>query len=221
MIKNVIFDLDNTIIRQKQTDALYYQEVLEKLGYRKECWKDIYQAIDDYEHTFTEEHNLYDRQNMLDFINMKLSKNYPLNLIDEINRVIGEYWISEVLLEEKTLKYLSRKYNLYVYTNWFTAPQAKRLEEIGYLPYFKKVLGADIYGSKPFISGYQRVIQEVGDLPQECIMIGDDKLRDVWGATRIGMKAVLMDYNGKKDNKEIQVDNYTKIIQMSQLEKIL
>ena len=44
--------------------------------------------------------------------------------------------------------------------------------------------------------------------PEECIMIGDDKAKDILVANKIGMKAILYDYNGKKGKKICDVKDY-------------
>ena len=45
----------------------------------------------------------------------------------------------KIYLDEETLKYLYKKYNLYVFSNWFYEAPLGRLENVGYLKYFKKI----------------------------------------------------------------------------------
>ena len=47
MIKNVIFDLDNTIIKDSESDALYYKEALRKYGDNEDDYMKLYNVIDD------------------------------------------------------------------------------------------------------------------------------------------------------------------------------
>ena len=221
MVKNLIFDLDNTIIKNKDTDCLYYKDALRNCGYDEINYYNIYMAIDEYDKLITNEHMYYNKQEMLDTINKILNTNYSIKLIDEISKVIGKYWIEDVILKENILSKLSEKYDLYIYTNYFHEAQKNRIENIGYSKYFKKIFGADEYGSKPFRQSFENVLKEIDAKPEECIMIGDDKSRDIQAANNIGMKSILFDYNGKRDKKELKLDNYIVINDMERLLEIL
>lgn len=221
MIKNLIFDLDNTIILDKDSDSEFYKEALRNCGYDEGNYYNIYMAIDEYDKLITEESMYYNKKEMLNTINQVLHTDYSINLVDEIIRVIGQYWTKRIILKENIVKELVKKYNLYIYTNYFHEAQEKRIENIGYLNYFKKVFGADEYGSKPFKKSFENVLKEMNSKPEECIMIGDDKTRDIMAANNIGMKSILYDYNGKRDKKEIELKNYIVINDMEELLKIL
>lgn len=220
-IKNLIFDLDDTLIKDEKEDSLYYKEALKKCGYSEDRYYDIYMAIDEYDKLITEDNMYYDKQKILDTINNILNEKYTIELIDELINAVGKYWIERVIIEEKFIKQLSENYNLYVYTNYFTKAQYERLENIGYLKYFKKVFGADVYGSKPFKKSFERVLEEIEAKPEECIMIGDDKTRDILAANNVGMKSILYDWNGKKAKKEFDVKDFVVINDFSQVFKVL
>ncbi len=180
MIKNIIFDLDNTIIKYTNDYALYYKEALRNCGYSENDYLNIYNAIDDYNLLLSETTPFYSRESLLTFLNEKLNKNYNIKLIDELIKVVGKYWISSVFLTEETLKYLHSKYKLYIFTNYFEDCQAQRLVKIGYLKYFSRVFGADTVGAKPFKASFDAVLNSIGCKPDECIMIGDNKRDDVF-----------------------------------------
>lgn len=221
MIKNIIFDLDNTIIEDKDDYVLHYKEALRNCGYSEDNYLNIYNALDDYEQTLSEKNRFYSKDSAISFINSKLNTNYDIKLIDELNKVIGKYWTKSVFLPEYTLKYLASKYKLYVFTNWFEIAQTERLKNIGYLKYFTKVFGSDTVGSKPFTSSFNTVLSNISALPSECIMIGDTKRSDILGANNAGISAILFDYNGKRDKKDIFAPDYTVITDLKELEKIL
>lgn len=221
MLKNIIFDLDNTIIKYTNDYALHYKKALRNCGYNEDDYLNIYNAIDDYNVLLTETNPFYSRESLLTFLNKKLNTNYNIKLVDELIKVVGKYWINSVLLPEDTLKYLYSKYKLYVYTNYFENCQAQRLEKIGYLKYFSRVFGSDTIGAKPFKSSFDAVLNTLGCLPNECIMIGDNKRDDVFGANNAGIRAILFNYDGKRDTKDIFAPNYTVIADLKELEKIL
>lgn len=217
MIKNLIFDLDDTIIKDEVEDSLCYKEALINCGYNGENYKAIYEAIDKYDKLITEDNMYYDKNEMLNTINKLLHTNYDIKLIDEMLKLSGKYWTKRVIIKEDILKKLSEKYNLYVYTNYFTEVQENRLKNIGYLKFFKKVFGADKYGSKPFKKSFEIVLNEISAKPKECIMIGDNIARDILAANNIGMKSILYDYNGKRDISNYNLINYKSINKFDQI----
>lgn len=221
MIKHIIFDLDNTIIKYTNDYALYYKKALKNCGYNENDYLKIYNAIDDYNLLLSENDRFYSRETLLLFLNKKLNTNYNMQLIDELINVVGNYWINSLFLSEDTLKYLHSKYKLYVFTNFFENCQAQRLERIGYSKYFSKVFGSDTVGAKPFKSSYHTVLNSIGCKPDECIMVGDNKRDDVFGANNAGISAILFDFDGKRDKKDIFAPNYTIITDLKELEKIL
>ena len=220
-IKNIIFDLDNTIILDCKKDAESYKDVLKNNGYNENDYMEIYNAIGDYDNIIDEEHCFYNKIDMLNFINKGLNKKYSEKFIDEIIACVGEKWVNSVLISENTIEYLFSKYNLYVLTNYYQDAQNERINRIGYSKYFKKVFGADKYGCKQFKKSFERVLNEIDAKPEECIMIGDDKSRDIIAANNMKMKSILFDYNGKRDKKEIVAKDYIIIKDMEELEKIL
>ena len=119
------------------------------------------------------------------------------------------------------MDYLFSKYNLYVYTNYYQDVQKERIKNIGYLKYFKKIFGANKYGCKQYKKCFENVLNEIGAKSEECIMIGDDKSRDIQAANNLGMQSILYDYNGKRDKKEIQLKDYIVINNMDKLLEIL
>ena len=221
MIKNIIFDLDNTIIEDTDDYVLHYKEALRNCGYSEDNYLNVYNALDDYEQTLSEENIFYSRESVIEFLNKKLNENYDIKLVDELNKVIGKYWTKSLFLPEDTLKYLASKYKLYVFTNWFEVAQTERLKTVGYLKYFTKVFGSDTVGAKPFIPSFNNVLQNINALPSECIMIGDTKRCDILGANNSSISAILFDYNGKRDKKDIFAPDYKVITDLRELEKIL
>lgn len=220
-IKNIIFDLDNTLIQDTDEDIIRYKEALHTLGYDENDYQNLYSALGDYELTLTENDLFYSKDGAINFVNKKLNKNYSLSLMDELNKIIAKYWCKNLFIQESTLEYLSSKYNLYVFSNWFKDAQLGRLENIGFLKYFKDIFTPEFYGAKPFETAYRNVLKALNCSPEECIMIGDSKLHDIFGSTNVGMNAILFDYDGNRDKKKISVQNYSIITNLKDLEKIL
>lgn len=218
MIKNILFDVDNTIFDSGDENAIYYKEALANCGYNPERYLEVYNAIEFYEDTFDDENNLYSKENLLKLINEKLNENYPIKLIDEINNAIAKHWIQKVLIDKETLEYLSSKYNLYVFSNWFYDAPYNRLKNVDYLKYFKKVFTADNYGSKPFKKSFENVLKELNCPVKECIMVGDSIRSDINGANSVGMKSILIDFENKYSGENL---NCTIINNFEQIKNIL
>ncbi len=221
MIKNIIFDLDNTIIEDKEDYIVTYKKSLINSGYDEKDFYKIYDIIEEYDSTLTEQKNFYSKNSLIEFINKKLNRNFDIKLIDEINNTIQKEWIKYILIPEETLIYLNNKYNLYVFTNWFEECQAERLKNIGYLKYFKKVFGSDNFGAKPFKNSFNNVLKYLNCLPNQCIMIGDSIKNDISGANLAGIYGILFDYDGKRNKKCNTCTNYKVITNATELEKIL
>ncbi len=221
MVKNLIFDLDNTIIFDEENFMDYYKIALEKLNYDINYYDKICYAMDEYEELVTEKTLYTSKDELLKYLNQSLNQDYKPELIDELLECVGKYWIKPVLLEEKIARYLSEKYNLYIYTNFFEEAQVKRIKNIGYDKYFKKVFGADTCGLKPFKQGIKNVLNKIGALPEECVMIGDTKGKEILSASLVGMKAILFNYDGNRDKENIKIDNYISINKFDELLKIL
>ncbi len=220
-MKNLIFDLDNTIILDKEEDIEDYKEALETLGHDPDDYKKIYDAIDETEEHLTEDDIYFTKEKALDYINKKLNRNYTMKLIEAISDVVGKKWTKRILLDEKIVKYLAEKYNLYVYTNFFQRAQRQRLQTIGYDKYFKDVFGADKVGAKPFKKGIENVLELIGAKVEDCIMIGDSKNKEILSASKVGMRAILYDFDGNRDKKDISLNNYIAIKDLKELMKIL
>lgn len=95
------------------------------------------------------------------------------------------------------LEYLkSKNKQLVVLTNWFSKTQISRLKNAFLLDYFDSVYGGE-YCLKP---NGESFINACGKLPTEqCIMIGDDLKKDIYGALDIGLEALYYNPNGKND----------------------
>ena len=190
-MKKIIFDLDNTLMMFDKKYINSYCKVLKNNNFDSNYDQalSLFESVDRYE----KQGKKYNKQDLLDFVNKDLNKNYKMKLVDEILDIIGTCWINPVSLElVDTLKYLSTKYELYVLTNWFTAPQARRLENVGILKYFKKVVGADMVSPKPALEAFSYIIKDTN--LKDCMMIGDNIDIDIKGALNAGIKTILYDY---------------------------
>lgn len=218
MIKNILFDVDNTILDSSSENAIFYKQALESVGCDASRYLDVYNAIDLYEDNFTEENNFYSKSDMLKLINQELCEDYPLQLIDEINKVIAKYWVKKILIDKDIMEYLYSKYDLYVFSNWFYAATYNRLKNIDYLKYFKDIFTADRVGSKPYKRAFENVQAKINSSSAECLMIGDSLKTDILGAQNANMSAMWFNPNSKPVTN---IDGVKVITDFSEIYKIL
>ena len=224
MLKYLIFDVDNTIIRYNEDFyPQSYKIAFQKLGLDESNAEKVFFLINEYESLLSEENPCYNREEMLDYINNNLHTNYDMSLIDELLYVFSHHWTrkEDIMIKKETLDYLYKKYDLYIYSNYFADAIAERIKSLGLLEYFKGVFGADVYGTKEFESSYKKILDALGWKAEECAMIGDSKKRDILPPSNLGMKTILVDDDGLRDNPAIYVKDYIKINDVNDLTKLL
>jgi len=224
MLKYLIFDVDNTIIRYNEDFyPQSYKIAFQKLGLDESNAEKVFFLINEYESLLSEENPCYNREKMLDYINNNLHTTYDMKLIDELLYVFSHYWTrkEDIMIKKETLDYLYKKYDLYIYSNYFADAIEERIKNLGFSEYFKGVFGADIYGTKEYESSYKKILDERGWKAEECVMIGDSKKRDILPPVNLGMKAILVDDDGLRDNPAIHVKDYIKINDVNDLRYII
>lgn len=212
MIKRIIFDVDNTLLDWKEEYFNSLNITLDKLNYTYDfnLIMNIRESIKNYEKDCI----IYNREAMLEEINNGLEIKLPYNFIDLWLEELGKCaeLASEKLIE--TFAYLSSKYELVTFSNWFNYSQVKRLEKANLLKYFKNTYGADMFPKKPYKEGY---IEVIGDHSfEECMLIGDNLEQDVEAPIKLGMKAIY--YN--RDNQE-KSHGYQTVYHLEDLMKVL
>ncbi len=184
-MKVIIFDLDDTLIKWKDEYISFLKDVLLEMNYHfsDELINKINWCIDDNE----KHHDILSKEELLDYINTNCNINLP---IEFINKLVERH--KECVYEDKELidviDYLSKKYDLYVITNYFTDTQKERLNRMGVLKYFKNVYGADINYIKPNKKAFNIILDKYN--ASDCISIGDSLNNDIIPALELGMNAI-------------------------------
>lgn len=198
MIKKILFDLDNTLIKWKDN---YRYLSMEEAGITDlELIEKMDEAFSKYEESV--EH--ITKESLIKYL---LDLNYGLTEKQAFNIVMNDCNRYEKASQKQIdlLEYLSSKYELVVVTNWFSDIQSERLKRSGILKYFKKIYASNDYKVKP---NKEIFIAAMGDnKPSECIMIGDSIKKDVEPAIELGMDAYLIgnDKNYKSINSILEL----------------
>ena len=70
--------------------------------------------------------------------------------------------------------------------------QLRKLQRLGLTGVFQKIVTSEECGEeKPSPKMFQDILQKLGASPKEAVMIGDNYQRDILGAMRFGMRAIL------------------------------
>lgn len=208
-IKTIIFDLDNTLIYWKDEYISALEDTMKEfnLSINSEVIDNI---IDNLEKDFY----ILSKEQLLDTINNKCNLNLDMSFVNKLfekQKKLAPY--DEELIE--LIKYLSNKYKLILYTNYFHEVQAGRLETAGILQYFDRIYGGDDVPVKPNIEGFEKVVRN--DNKDNYIMIGDSIRCDIEGALNFGIKAILYDYKNIVNDKR----DYIVIKKLDELKEIL
>lgn len=205
MIKRLIFDLDNTLIKWKDDYTYPLQKVMAEYNIKID-----YHIIDNIIENLEKKHETLTREKLLNDINEECNLNLDISFVDKL--IIYQKDLAEVDKEIiETLEYLSSKYELVLLTNWFKETQIGRLEKAKILKYFKEIYGPEDSKIKPNKESFYKALN--GRKEEECIMIGDNEIVDIKGAENVGIKTIQVDLFNKYKNKKV-IKNITELKEM-------
>ena len=208
-IKTIIFDLDNTLIYWKDDYISALEDTMKEFNLSINS-----EVIDSIIDNLEKDYYILSKEQLLGTINNKCGLNLDMSFVDKLfekQKKLAPY--DEELIE--LIKYLSNKYKLILYTNYFHEVQAGRLETAGILKYFSEIYGGDDVPVKPNVEGFEKVVGS--DNKDDYIMIGDSMRCDINGAKEAGIKAILYDYQNKYSNSL----DYIRINKLEELKEIL
>jgi putative hydrolase of the HAD superfamily len=73
---------------------------------------------------------------------------------------------------------------------------------------------------KPDLRFFQKILEEVNCLPDQCIMVGNDYEKDIIPAKSLGMKTILFDEKNQYDSTEYADYKFDKMLQLTDIIKI-
>ena len=213
MIKRLIFDIDNTLIIYNDNIFESLTSTLNELDIFDE---NLFEAIQKSMWYYENNNNFYSEKNIMNHLNNFSNLNLPDEFITIWLKYLGQiepYDLKHNEEAKQTLEYLKNKYELVVLTNWFTSSQSERLKLAGLYDYFIEIIGTDKILNKP---NKEAFIGACGNRKiQECIMIGDNLIKDIEGASNIGMETILCDY--KNNNKIYSKRKINKITELKEM----
>ena len=210
MIKKIIFDLDNTLLFISDEWKTIYSEFIKKYNLNVST-TDLYSCIGNFEK------NTKDKIISINLICEYINKNLHINLTETIFIELLELYADVPLLYTNDiyniLEYLSQKYELLIYTNWFSKNQFKRLKKYNLDKFFSKIYGWDNLESKPSKTGIEKIIGD--DDIKEYLFIGDNIKADLEIPDQMGMNTIFFNKKGIEQNQ------FKEVLEIKELKNIL
>ena len=213
-VKNVIWDLDNTIWIHREDEYKMVSEFfnINDCDKMKEQYYKIFSAYD------------------FSFRNKKVKKEkfkaivkYHMPILEEHGIGVDEFMNSWMTLRTnylndgvcEILKYLKkRNYKNYVLSDWFEETQLYNLKEYGILDYFEEISASDNQYLKANPKSDGRIVDS--QKKDEYVIIGDSLASDIAFANRNQIRSIWYNRLRKENNTEltptIEIGNLRQII---------
>ncbi len=129
--------------------------------------------------------------------------------LTELHRGIARKKLRLYPQVQETLEQLRSRYQLAVVSDAQSAYAVPELRAVGLLNYFNPVIVSGDYGyRKPDPRLFQKALDTLGVRPEQAFYVGNDLYHDIWGAQEVGMKAILVSYNGANLSSEAISPDY-------------
>lgn len=212
MIKNILFDLDDTLLDFKMAERVALTKALNELGI----------SVDDYIVSQYSKYNIsqWKRLELGEITREQVKMNRFKLLFDELkldlsperatalyedNLCIGHYFIDGA---PEILEALYEQYNLYLVSNGAKRVQDSRLGSAGISKYFKGIFISEVVGcEKPNREFFDYCFSKIQDFKrEETIIIGDSLSSDIKGGINAGIKTVWFNPHGEDNHTDIKAD---------------
>ena len=210
MIKKIVFDLDNTLLFLSDKWEENYKKFIDKYKLNISA-NDLFLCIGNFEKNM--KNIVVSKQKLSEYVSNHLSIDFTTDMILELSEIYNNTSLLNTDTIYDVLNYLSEKYELIAYTNWFTDDQIKRLKKYDLDKFFTKVYGWDILPKKPSKEGLSEIIKN--DDIENYIFIGDSIELDLEFPYSMGITTIF--YN----RKNIKQNKYKEILKIEELKNIL
>lgn len=202
-VKAVLFDLGNTLVHQQPYEP--FQRILQANGVFKpieeirEAFEKGSREFDVEKHKALGPHEFYVRWNMTILKHLRITRSVR-KLAEEIERqwfnFSKVYVYPDVRDSLRNLKQMGLK--LGVVTGGYELDIEQILPWAGLEQFFDICVGFDTTGKrKPSPEAFKHTLKQLDVKPEEAIFVGDSLEQDYFGAQKVGMKAVLIQREGK------------------------
>ncbi len=110
---------------------------------------------------------------------------------------------------QETLDQLRSRYQMAIVSDAQSAYAVPELRAVGILNYFNPIIVSGDSGyRKPDPRLFQKALAALEVRPEQALYLGNDLCHDIWGAQQVGMKAILVSYNGMNVSSETVAPDY-------------
>ena len=221
MVKAVIFDLDDTLISEKEYIKSGYRHIAEVIGQRFNINKD--QVYIDLFQLFRESpHNVFNR--LYEKYQIEYSKEMIIDLVNEYRGHFPDVqYYDDVMQCLNELKVLGIKIG--IITDGYAQAQRQKLKAVEADMYFDEIIVTDELGRdywKPHPKAFEIIKERFGVSFDEMIYVGDNPGKDFYISTIYPIKTVRIFRDGvHKDNfyldgirEDFIIDELTKILEI-------
>ncbi|WP_314083830.1 HAD family hydrolase [uncultured Gemella sp.] len=202
-IKNLIFDLDNTLYDFSKIWKISNKLVFEYLEYDKlTTYEEYFKLYKSVNNKLVKE-VLKGNLKIIELRNKRLMltlEQFGLNLtVEDCNFYYEkqfEYILESIAPDEEVnlkIRQLQEKYNMIVLTNGKSYEQRMKLKKLGLENIFKLYISGETHISKPKDKAFINVLESEGLLADETMMIGDSLHHDILPAKKLGLKTCLVE----------------------------
>ena len=217
-IKNLIFDLDNTLydfstIWKKSNKLVYEYLEYDKVASYEEFFKH-YKAINNMLVDEVLKGNMKVKEIRNKRLKLTLEK-FGIILTEEDCNIYYEkqfdFIIESIKPNEEVnlwLSRLSKKYKMISLTNGKSCEQRKKLAKLGLENLFKLYISGETHISKPKVEAFINVLEKENIVASETMMIGDSLHHDINPANKLGMKTCLVERKWHFDDELVNYTGY-------------
>ena len=202
-IKNLIFDLDNTLYDFSKAWKISNKLVFEYLEYDKlTTYEEFFKLYKSVNNKLVKE-VLKGNLKIIELRNKRLMltlEQFGLTLtVEDCNFYYEkqfEYILESITPDEEVnlkIRQLQEKYNMIVLTNGKSYEQRMKLKKLGLDNIFKLYISGETHISKPKDKAFINVLESEGLLVDETMMIGDSLHHDILPAKKLGLKTCLVE----------------------------
>ena len=221
MIKAVVFDLDDTLVSEKEYIKSGYRHIAEVIGQRFNINKDQV-SIDLFQLFRESPHNVFNR--LYEKYHIEYSKEMIIDLVNEYRGHFPDVqYYDDVMQCLNELKVLGIKIG--IITDGYAQAQRQKLKAVEADMYFDEIIVTDELGRdywKPHPKAFEIIKERFGVSFDEMIYVGDNPGKDFYISTIYPIKTVRIFRDGvHKDNfyldgirEDFIIDELTKILEI-------
>jgi len=212
MIKNILLDMDNTILDFTRAERVAASKALAAMGIQPtdELLKRYHEINEDQWRLFElgelerEQVKVRRYELLFDEMGIDASPRETAKVYEGLLG-IGHYFMDGAV---ELLETLSGEYRLYLATNGTSNVQKSRISSSDISKYFQGIyISEDVGYNKPDPRYFEACFKDIPDFKRkETVMIGDSLTSDIKGGINAGIKTVWFNHEGKSRDESIVPD---------------